>query len=75
MQVRGEGKEAEIWVEAPRQSGADSTVEESARKWELVDIRGVSEGELRWSSFTVLIASDQGRIRRPTRAIALFAEH
>lgn len=39
VQVRGEELEAEVWVEAPRIDGA-----ETARQWELVDIRGVSEG-------------------------------
>lgn len=44
--MRGEGTDAEIWVEAPRPSGAEGMA--GAREWELVDMRGVSEGEFYW---------------------------
>ena len=44
VQVRGEGKDAEIWVEAPRPVGQDGEAAPEDREWELVDIRGVSEG-------------------------------
>lgn len=43
VQVRGEGKDAHVWVEAPRSSGEDAKGN-GPRRWELVDIRGVSEG-------------------------------
>lgn len=46
VQVRGEGKDAEIWVEAPRPVAEDGELATGDREWELVDIRGVSEGRV-----------------------------
>lgn len=50
VQVRGEGKDAEIWVEAPRSAAEEGESTLFGREWELVDIRGVSEGTPRLRS-------------------------
>jgi hypothetical protein len=44
VQVRGEGNSAEIWVEAPRPAAEEGASNPEDREWEVVDIRGVSEG-------------------------------